>query len=100
MKNMTSKVDSTLTNTVDNIKEKLFNSIDMLKNKLTNAQAMKSETTTSQIDKVTNNIYPNNTLQERMLNITYFLNKYGDEFIKKLFDDIDICNFKQHVIEV
>lgn len=100
MKNMTSKVDSTLTNTVDNIKEKLFNSIDMLKNKLTNAQAMKSETTTSQIDKVTNNIYPNNTLQERVLNITYFLNKYGDEFIKKLFDDIDICNFKQHVIEV
>lgn len=100
IKNMVTKVDRTLVNTTDNIKEKLDSNIEMLKNKLTNAQANKSDTTTSQIDKVTNNIYPNHTLQERILNITYFLNKYGDEFIKKLFDEIDVCNFKQHVIEV
>jgi bacillithiol synthase len=100
IKNIVTKVDRTLINTTDNIKEKLFNNIEMLKSKLTNAQAQKSETTTSQIDKVTNNIYPNHSMQERVINVTYFLNKYGDEFIKKLFDELDVCNFKQHVIEV
>jgi bacillithiol biosynthesis cysteine-adding enzyme BshC len=100
IRNMSSKVDKTLVSTVDNVKEKLFNNIEMIRSKLTAALARKSETTTSQIDKVTNNIYPNHTMQERVINVTYFLNKYGDEFIKKLFDETDVCIFKQHVIEV
>jgi bacillithiol synthase len=86
--------------TVDNIKDKLFQNIENLKNKLVNAQAQKSETTTGQIDKVTNNIYPNYTLQERSLNITYFLNKYDDGFIRKLFDELDIDCYMHQVIEM
>ncbi len=100
MKQMTSSIEKTLANSVENIKEKLFQNIDGFKNKLVNAQAQKSETTTGQIDKVTNNIYPNFTLQERTINVTYFLNKYDDGFIRKLFDELDIDCLMHQVIEM
>jgi bacillithiol biosynthesis cysteine-adding enzyme BshC len=99
LKNLASKIDKTLTNTADNIKDKLISGIESFKGKLISAQAKKSETTTNQIDKVTNNIYPMGSLQERVINVTYFLNKYNDEFIKKLFDEIDINSFNHQVIE-
>jgi bacillithiol synthase len=100
MRNMTVKVDQTLLNTVDNMKEKLKQNIEQFKAKLTSAQARKSETTTTQIDKVVNNIYPNHNLQERVINISYFLNKYDDAFMKKLFHEIDVMNFSHQVIEM
>lgn len=100
MRNMTVKVDQTLLNSVDNIKEKTKQSFEHLKGKLINAQARKSENTTTQIDKVTNNIYPNHKLQEREINILYFMNKYDVTFIKKLFHEIDENNFNHQVIEV
>jgi len=100
LKHITSEIDKTLNNSVDSIKEKLFQNLEQLKSKLINAQAQKSETTTSQIDKVTNNIYPNYTLQERAINVTYFLNKYDDMFIRKLFDEIDIDLLQHQVIEM
>lgn len=100
MRNMTVKVDQTLLNVVDNMKEKTKQNFEQFKNKLINAQAKKSETTTTQIDKVTNNIYPNHNLQERVINITYFLNKYDEAFMKKLFHEIDPVNFNHQIIEM
>lgn len=100
MKNMTVKVDQSLLNIVDNMKEKTKQNLEQFKGKLINAQAKKSETTTTQIDKVTNNIFPNHNLQERVINIIYFLNKYDDSFIKKLFHETDVNNFNHQVIEV
>lgn len=100
LKNVTAKVDKTLLNTVDSMKEKLMSGIETFKGKMINAQAKKSETTTSQIDKVTNNIFPLGSLQERVINVTYFLNKYNVAFIKKLFDELDVTSFEHQVIEV
>lgn len=100
MKNMTVKVDQSLLNIVDNMKEKTKQNLEQFKGKLINAQAKKSETATTQIDKVTNNIYPNHNLQERVINIIYFLNKYDESFIKKLFHETDVNNFNHQVIEV
>jgi bacillithiol biosynthesis cysteine-adding enzyme BshC len=100
LKNITAKVDKTLLNTADSMKEKLVSGLDTFKGKLINAQAKKSETTTSQIDKVTNNIFPLGSLQERLINVTYFLNKYDEAFIQKLFDEVDVSSFEHQVIEV
>jgi bacillithiol synthase len=100
LKNTAAKIDPTLTNTADNLKEKLISGLENFKGKMVNAQAKRSETTTSQIDKVTNNIYPLGSLQERVINVTYFMNKYSDKLIKKLFDEIDVNSFKHQVIEI
>jgi uncharacterized protein YllA (UPF0747 family) len=100
MRNMTVKVDQTLLNVVDNMKEKTKQNLEQFKGKLINAQAKKSETTTTQIDKVTNNIFPNHNLQERVISIIYFLNKYDESFIKKLFHETDVNSFNHQVIEI
>lgn len=100
LKKVTGEIDKTLVNSADGIKEKLISSLDTFKGKLVNAQAKKSETTTNQIDKVTNNIYPLGKLQERIINVLYFLNKYDEAFIKKVFDEVDINSFSHQVIEV
>jgi uncharacterized protein YllA (UPF0747 family) len=100
MKNLTAGIDQTLLKTVDNMKEKIKSNLEIFKSRLINAQAKKSEITTSQIYKVTNNIYPDKKLQERMINITYFLNKYDYAFIERLFSETDILNFNHQVIEI
>jgi bacillithiol biosynthesis cysteine-adding enzyme BshC len=100
LKNMTARVDQTLLNGVDTMKERVNQNLEQFKGKLINAQAKKSDVATTQIDKVVNNIYPQHNLQERVINILYFLNKYGDQFIKRLFNDIEIENFNHQVIEI
>lgn len=99
LKNMAGKIDKTLINIVDGIKEKLGKNLEIFKSKLINAQANKSEVTTNQIEKVTNNIFPNRNLQERVVNISYFMNKYDEEFLIKLFNELDINNFNHQIIE-
>lgn len=100
LKQTTGKIDKTLTNTVDGLKDKAVSSLYIFKDKLLNAQSVKSETTTGQIDKVLNNLYPKNTLQERYINILYFLNKYDESFINRLINEIDVHCYNHQVIEL
>jgi bacillithiol synthase len=99
LKTMAGKIDKTLINIVDGIKEKMGKNLETFKAKLINAQTTKSEVTTNQIEKVTNNVFPNRNLQERVINISYFINKYDEEFLVKLFNEIDINNFNHQIIE-
>ncbi|MCX7877939.1 MAG: bacillithiol biosynthesis cysteine-adding enzyme BshC [Ignavibacteria bacterium] len=100
IKNITNEIDKTLVKSAENLKEKFIASLDYFRQKLINAQARKSEITTLQIDKVCNNIFPNDNLQERVLNIFYFINKYDTTFVNRLFDEIQIHNFNHQVIEM
>ena len=100
MRNMTVKVDQTLLNAVDNMKDKTKQNIEHFKSKLINAQAKKSETNTTQIDKVTNNIYPNHNLMKRVITIIYCLYKYDENFIQNIFHEKDVTNFNHQVIEM
>ncbi len=100
LKNMTAKVDQTLLSGVDNLKERMNQNLEQFKGKLINAQAKKSDVATNQIDKVVNNIFPNHSLQERVINVLYFLNKYGENFINKLFNEIETDNFNHEIIEI
>ena len=52
------------------------------------------------LSKSSNNIFPLQSLQERVINVTYFLNKYDEAFIQKLFDEVDVSSFEHQVIEV
>lgn len=100
LKTLTSKIDKTLVNVLDKTKEKLLDNMEQFRGKITNAQISKSETSTAQIDKVMNNLYPHKNLQERHINICYFLNKYDETFMQKLFDEIDINCTGHQVIEI
>lgn len=75
-------------------------SLEIAKEKFISSQSKQNEVISNQLRKALLFIYPENTLQERILNITYFLNKYGPEFIDYLTTEIIIDDFAHQVIEV
>lgn len=93
-------IDSTLKGTLETTRSKIESQLHVLKEKAAAAQRRKHEIALRQIDKVSNNIFPNGKLQERELNIVYFLNKYGPEFTKSLYGRLQINLFAHQVIEL
>ncbi|MBI4811092.1 MAG: bacillithiol biosynthesis cysteine-adding enzyme BshC [Ignavibacteriales bacterium] len=92
-------IDGTLIGSLDTTKEKIEQQLSVLKDKVVEAQKRKYDIALRQIGKVINNIYPNTNFQERELNIVYFLNKHGFDFIHSLKNAIEINKFKHQIIK-
>jgi bacillithiol synthase len=92
------EIDKTLTDAASKYREKILKYIDELKGKANEAQKRKYETTLRQIDKISTSVYPNNSLQERELNFTYFANKYGNNFLKQIYEELEINKFEHQTI--
>lgn len=93
-------VDKTLVDLAVKTQEKIFQSVEQLKNKATEAEKKKHETVFRQLSKVSNILYPNQNLQEREINFLYFVNKYGFDFLRNLFDELSVTKFEHQVIEL
>jgi bacillithiol biosynthesis cysteine-adding enzyme BshC len=91
--------DKTIADSTGKYRQKILNYLDELKGKAIEAQKKRHEITLRQIDKLTNSLFPNNTLQERELNFVYFYNKYGEKFIERLFEELKINTFDHQVIQ-
>lgn len=65
------------------------NSLEKLAKKLYRIEKVKHETALSQISKIKASFFPNATLQERYDNFIPYYLKYGDNFIKKLKDELN-----------
>jgi len=93
-------VDKTLVDASLRYREKIVSSIAELKSKATKAQETKHETTIRQLTRLSNLLYPLGNLQEREINFTYFYNKYGKDFIRKVYDDISVNEFEHQIISL
>ena len=93
-------VDKTIADTSKKYRGKIFNSLSELKSKAEQAQTQKFEVTLRQLDKACTMLFPLNNLQERELNYTYFINKYGEGFLKRLYDDLNTDKFEHQIIEL
>ena len=91
--------DKTVSDASSKYKQKINQYLAEYKSKATEAQKRKHDTTLRQIDKILNTIYPNSNLQEREINFIYFMNKYGKEFLSKVFDETMINKFEHQIIE-
>ena len=91
-------LDKTIADSSNRYRDKIFGSINELKSKAEKAQQKKYEATLRQIDRAAVNLFPNSNLQERELNFVYFVNKYGEDFMKKIFDELQINKFEHQVI--
>ncbi len=77
-----------------------MNNVSELKSKAEKAQQKKYEVTLRQIDRAAVHLFPNSNLQEREINFIYFANKYGEDFLKKIFDELQINKFEHQVIKL
>jgi bacillithiol biosynthesis cysteine-adding enzyme BshC len=93
-------IDPTLVSALENTLLKMQNAIDSLKDKTIAAQKRQHEISLRQLDKVSISIYPNSNLQEREINIIYFLNKYGLEFLRWLNNELVIDKYMHQVINL
>ena len=84
MGTLANNVDTTLTNHVIALKVKAINRLQELEKKMLRAEKRKFETELLQIRKIRNSLFPQNSLQERIENVSGVYGKHG----KELFDSL------------
>lgn len=94
------RIDARQTEGFSKRNSQFLESLEVAKEKFISSQSKQTEVISNQYNKALLFTYPENTLQERKINITYFLNKYGQEFIDYLLSEIIIDDFGHQVIEV
>ncbi len=93
-------IDPTLLGALDTTSSKIGFQLQVLKEKTVNAQKKRNEVALRQVEKVVNNLVPFGSLQEREINVIYFMNKYGLDFVKWLTQEVRIDLFKHQVIRL
>jgi uncharacterized protein YllA (UPF0747 family) len=72
--------------------------LNNLKEKTLAAQVRQHEISLRQLDKVSISLFPHSNLQEREMNIIYFLNKYGLELLRWLRSELVLDKFMHQII--
>ncbi len=78
--------DLTLAANLANRKQKIIWHLQTLKNKFHRSEAAKNEVLRRRLKHTKTNLFPRNGLQERTLNVVYFLNNYGMNFIDWIYE--------------
>ncbi len=94
---MLKKSDPTLSDNLANRKKKILWHVETLRKKFHRAETFRNEVLHRRIEYATALLYPRNALQERTLNVFYFLNLFGENFIEWVYQAID-SDEKDHQI--
>ncbi|HAY35062.1 MAG TPA: bacillithiol biosynthesis cysteine-adding enzyme BshC, partial [Bacteroidetes bacterium] len=94
------KIDINQTKSFSKRNEQFLESLNIAKDRFAEAQSKGSEVISNQLRKILVNVYPENTLQERVLNITYFVNKYGPGIVEHIYRQTDISDFSHQLLDV
>jgi bacillithiol biosynthesis cysteine-adding enzyme BshC len=89
------RADRTLSDSIKHAREKIVYQIEHLRTRFIHASARREETAYRQVERAYTTLFPDKNLQERELNIYYFLSRYGPSLIAELYDSIDI-GFSNH----
>ena len=89
-------------NSLEKFAEQIFGKIDYnlnaFESKVFSAHKKKSQDSRDRIYRLWHALYPNRTFQERVLNLAYFVSKYGFQFITFLYEQIDAENPKHKLV--
>jgi uncharacterized protein YllA (UPF0747 family) len=93
-------VDATLTGALDTSRQKILHQVEALRTKFVNAEARRNDTLERHLDAITNSVFPEKKLQERVINITSFLVRYGFGFTQRLEEALSLDSREHQVIEI
>ena len=85
-------MDPTLVAALGTTRKKIQYQLENLRAKFVGAESRQRKVLTRQVDSLLRTIYPSRGLQERQINIFYFLSRYGPEFLEQLYGAIDLSN--------
>lgn len=83
-------IDPTLSGALNTTQQKVQYQLGNLRAKFVGAASRRQEIVQRQIESVYTVLYPSKELQERQLNIFYFLSRYGCDFLARLYGVIDL----------
>ncbi|HET9136774.1 MAG TPA: bacillithiol biosynthesis cysteine-adding enzyme BshC, partial [Candidatus Kapabacteria bacterium] len=84
LRNLVETTDPSLATSLTTLKGKIASQVRDFSAKTLGAERKKQQTTKQQFDKALTVLLPQGKLQERELNLVYFLNKYGMSFLSNL----------------
>jgi bacillithiol biosynthesis cysteine-adding enzyme BshC len=93
-----SQLAPTLADNLAKRRRKIIYHIGALRSKFHRAQLQRDAVVQRQLDAMFEALLPHKHLQERTLNVTYFLNRYGLNFIDWLYDAIDLDDKGHRVV--
>jgi bacillithiol biosynthesis cysteine-adding enzyme BshC len=94
------KIDATLAASLAKRRRKMLHHIAALKKSASLAEMRKDETTERQIRSAFSSILPKGELQERIINVNSFSNKYGPHFIDLIYDACDLAEKDHRIIDL
>lgn len=93
-----SQIEPTLADNLAKRRRKIIYHIGAMRNKFHHAQIRKDATLQRQIETMFTALLPHKHLQERTLNVNYFLNRYGFNFVDWIYQAIDLDDKGHRVI--
>jgi bacillithiol biosynthesis cysteine-adding enzyme BshC len=93
-------VDPTLGEALKTAQKKIQYHVDHLRTKFINAEVKLQETMTRQVERTVAFLHPSKSLQEREINIFYFLSRYGTDLLAQLYEEIDLTDPDHRLIYV
>jgi uncharacterized protein YllA (UPF0747 family) len=78
----------------------MLHQIETLRTKFVNAEARRNETLERRLDAIGNSLFPEKKLQERVINVSSFLVRYGLGFIGRLEEALTLDSREHQVIEI
>ena len=92
------QTDPTLVGALEKSWQKISYQLNHLAGRYRRARLQKHRTLLHQIDKIFNNLFPSNQLQERVINPFYYLFRYGESFIHLIYKEIDLHRFDHKIV--
>jgi bacillithiol biosynthesis cysteine-adding enzyme BshC len=89
------RTDGTLSDPLKRAREKITYQLEHLRTRFIHSTAHREETAYRQVERAFTTLYPDKNLQERELNVYYFLSRYGPKLIQELHDAAEL-GFSNH----
>jgi uncharacterized protein YllA (UPF0747 family) len=93
-------VDETLLGALDTSRQKVLHQLESLHGKYIHAVSRQNETIERHIEAMSNSLFPEKKQQERVLNVTSFIARYGLEVIPRLSRSLSLDTREHQVVEL
>jgi len=94
------KSDPTLSESLKNRRKKIQWHLETLRKKFHKAETLKNDVLRRRIEFAISSLYPREGLQERTINVLYFLNLFGPNFIPWLIQAIDLDETEHQILSL
>ena len=95
-----SAVDETLNGALETSRQKVMHQLESLRSKYIHAASRRNELIERHLDAVCNSLFPEKKQQERVLNISSFVSRYGLGVIPRLLDSLSLDTREHQVVEL